>query len=33
MTVLGYLPKLKKDLGVAFDAHFWHDFPKEMFLI
>ena len=29
MVVLGYLPKLKRDLGVAFGAHFWHDFPEK----
>ena len=33
MAVLGYLPKLKRDLGVAFGAHFRHDFSLEMFLI
>ena len=26
MVVLGYLPKLKRGLGLAFDAHFLHDF-------
>ena len=26
MAVLGYLPKLKRDLGLAFGAHFLHDF-------
>ena len=26
MAVLGYLAKLKKGLGVAFGAHFLHDF-------
>ena len=26
MAVLGYLPKLKRSLGVAFGAHFQHDF-------
>ena len=25
MPVLGYLPKLKKGLGLAFGAHFLHD--------
>ena len=25
MAVLGYLAKLKRGLGVAFDAHFLHD--------
>ena len=29
MTVLGYLPKLKRDLGLAFGAHFRHDFSKK----
>ena len=24
MAVLGYLPKLKRDLGLAFGAHFLH---------
>ena len=33
MTVLGYLPKLKRDLGLAFGAHFWHDLSIKMFLI
>ena len=32
-TVLGYLVKLKKDLGLAFSAHFLHDFSIKMFLI
>ena len=26
MAVLGCLPKLKRGLGLAFGAHFWHDF-------
>ena len=26
MTVLGYLPKLKEGLGLAFGAHFLYDF-------
>ena len=26
MAVLGYLPELKKGLGIAFGAHFLHDF-------
>ena len=26
MAVLGYLPKLKRGLGLAFGAHFLHDF-------
>ena len=29
MAVLGYLPKLKRSLGLASDAHFLHDFPKK----
>ena len=33
MAILGYLLKLKKDLGLAFDAHLWHDFPINMYLI
>ena len=33
MAVLGYLPKLKRDLGLAFGAHFLHDFSIKMFLI
>ena len=33
MTVFGYLPKLKRGLGLASDAHFQHDFPVKMFLI
>ena len=33
MTVLGYLAKLKRDLGLAFGAHFQHDFSREMFFI
>ena len=33
MAVLGYLPKLKRSLGVAFHVHFLHDFsPKKCFL-
>ena len=31
MAVLGYLPKLKGGLGLAFGAHFLHDFSKKMF--
>ena len=27
MAVLGYLPKLKRGLGLAFGAYFLHDFP------
>ena len=33
MVVLCYLLKIKKDLGLAFGAHFLHDFPIEMFFI
>ena len=33
MAVLGYLAKLKWGLGLAFGAHFLHDFSIEMFLI
>ena len=33
MAVLGYLVKLKKDLGLVFGAHFQHDFSVKMFLI
>ena len=33
MAVLGYLPKLKWNLGLAFAAHFPHDFFIKMFLI
>ena len=32
MPVLGYLGKLKRDLGLVFGAHFLHDFPIEIFL-
>ena len=32
MAVLGYLPKLKGDLGLAFGAHFLHDFSIKIFL-
>ena len=32
-AVLGYLTKLKKGLGLAFGAHFLHDFSIKMFLI
>ena len=27
MTALGYLPKWERDLGLAFVAHFLHNFP------
>ena len=33
MAVLGYLPKLKRGLGLAFDAHFLHYFSIKMFPI
>ena len=33
VSVLGYLPKLKKVLGLAFSVHFLHDFSVKMFLI
>ena len=34
MAVLGYSPKLKRDLeGQAFGAHFLHDFSVKVFLI
>ena len=33
MAVLGYFTKLKRDLELAFDAHFLHDFSMKMFLI
>ena len=33
MTVVGYLEKFKRDLGLAFGAHFLHDFSIKMFLI
>ena len=33
MVVLGYLAKLKRDLGPAFGAHFLLDFSIKMFLI
>ena len=32
MAVLGYLTKLKSDLGLAFGAYFQHDFSIKMFL-
>ena len=31
--VLGYLPKLKRGLGLAFGANFLHDFSIKMFFI
>ena len=33
MALLGYLAKLKRDLGLAFGAHFLHDFAIKMLLI
>ena len=33
MAVLGYLSKLIRVLGIAFGAHFLHDFSKKVFLI
>ena len=33
MAVLGYLPQLKKDLGLAFGPHFRHDFSIKMFFM
>ena len=33
MAVLGYLPKLKGSLGLAFGAHFMHDFSIKMFFL
>ena len=32
MAVLGYLPKLKRGLGLAFGAYFLYDFSLQMFL-
>ena len=32
MAVLGYLPKLKRGLGLAFGALFWHNFSIKMLL-
>ena len=32
MAVLGYLTKLKRDLGLAFSVYFQHDFSIKMFL-
>ena len=32
MTVLGYLPNLKRGLGLAFGAHFQYHFSIKMFL-
>ena len=33
MAVLGYLARLKRGLGPAFDAHFMHDFSIKMIVI
>ena len=33
MAVLGHLPKLRKSLRLAFEAHFLHDFAIKMVLI
>ena len=33
MTVLGYLPKYKRGLGLAFGGNFANDFSIKMFLI
>ena len=33
IAVLDYLPKLSRGLGLAFGAHFLHDFCIKMFLI
>ena len=33
MAVSGYLPELKRGQGLAFGAHFLHDFSMKMFLI
>ena len=33
MAAFGYPPKLKRDLGLAFDAHFLHDVSIKMFFI
>ena len=30
MVVLGYLPTLKRDLGLPFGAYFQHDFSIKM---
>ena len=30
MAVLGYLPKLKRGLGLTFATHFLHDFSLKM---
>ena len=33
MAVLGYLAKLKMGLGLAFEAHFLHNFSIKVFLV
>ena len=33
MAVLGYLAKLKRGLGLAFGAHFQHDFSMKMLFL
>ena len=33
MAVLGFLLTLKAGLGLAFGAHFQHDFSTKMFLL
>ena len=33
LAILGYLPKLKRGPGLAFGAHFLHDFSIRMFFI
>ena len=33
MALLGYIAKLKRDLGLAFGAHFQHGFSIKIFLI
>ena len=33
MAVLGYVPKLKRDLELDFGAHFQHSFLMQMLLI
>ena len=33
IAILGYLPKLRRGLGLAFGAHFLHEFSIKMLLI
>ena len=33
MAVSDYLPKLQRGMGLAFAAHFLHDFSNKMFFI